>query len=536
MWQLKTKGSSDVNIFLAPRSRRSISASVGEDVTLNCSVESHITPEHIEEVSWKKTGEDEDILVLLVQSNETSPDSAHERYRDRAEFFTAEISKGNFSIRLTSVRTEDKGVYMCQVFAGGLSANVTVVLEILGFSWLHWVLLILCIIACGFALLFCLNTYSRRENDQRSLQVGLLLSPFITMLLASFIWQVIEGSLYETVSCSTLYILGPLRLFWVTPLAPDKKLLRYFMTAHADHAAFMAVMLSVLLVEHWENISKVLIAGAFGLLVLMCLLFITRFLTKLAKEEVLSCSGGLCDRCRRMYGKVQLIVATCSFSWLASLQLALLLYIHYASDKVFIITALPVLHWLAHLYCTKNSTLQFCLLCLHKVIWLLMIAMSVAMLRFYIMLLRNEHDDAGLVCVAGFVQALWVLAFSEVPVHYQKLRLRTFIFLYGSAGLVLVNSAALMTDLITKAVGGVRLVGDLRVIAFPSEWLFTLALMISALAAPRNNESINASPSADFNGTPGKQALSIWTGRVKWKIWKRAEKRRSAKSEAVGAF
>ncbi|KAL0185670.1 hypothetical protein M9458_017340, partial [Cirrhinus mrigala] len=108
---------------------RSISASVGEDVTLNCSVDSHITPEHIEEVSWKKTDENEDTLVLLYQNNKTLPDSAHERYKDRVEFFTAEIPKGNFSLRLKSVRTEDKGVYMCQVFAGGLSANATFVLE-----------------------------------------------------------------------------------------------------------------------------------------------------------------------------------------------------------------------------------------------------------------------------------------------------------------------------------------------------------------------------------------------------------------------
>ncbi|XP_050958748.1 ICOS ligand-like [Labeo rohita] len=106
----------------------SISASVGEDVTLSCSVDSHITPEDFE-VSWMKTDEDEDIMVLLYQNNEASPEASVERYRDRVEFFTAEIPKGNFSLRLKSVRTEDIGVYMCHVFAGGLSANTTVELE-----------------------------------------------------------------------------------------------------------------------------------------------------------------------------------------------------------------------------------------------------------------------------------------------------------------------------------------------------------------------------------------------------------------------
>ncbi|KAK9978565.1 hypothetical protein ABG768_020310, partial [Culter alburnus] len=117
----------DVERLLILGSYKSISASVSKDVTLNCSVDSHVTPEHIEQVSWKKT--DEDILVLLYQNNQTLLDASDERYRDRVEFFTDEIPKGNFSLRLKSVSTEDIGVYMCQVFAGGLSANATVVLE-----------------------------------------------------------------------------------------------------------------------------------------------------------------------------------------------------------------------------------------------------------------------------------------------------------------------------------------------------------------------------------------------------------------------
>ncbi|XP_048010542.1 butyrophilin subfamily 2 member A1-like [Megalobrama amblycephala] len=110
-------------------SNRSISAYAGEDITLSCSVDSHIPPEEIEEVSWKKKDKDELILVLLYQNHTIEADSAYERYRDRAEFFTDEIPKGNFSIRLKNVRNEDKGVYMCHVFARGLSVNATVVLE-----------------------------------------------------------------------------------------------------------------------------------------------------------------------------------------------------------------------------------------------------------------------------------------------------------------------------------------------------------------------------------------------------------------------
>ncbi|XP_051573035.1 uncharacterized protein LOC127451974 isoform X2 [Myxocyprinus asiaticus] len=153
-----------VERLIVSGSRLSISAYVGDDVNLNCSVDSHITPEEIEEVSWKKINKDGDILVLLFQNKEIKPESSYERYMDRVEFFTDEIPKGNFSLRLKSVRTEDKGVYMCQVFAGDFSANTTVVLEELGFSFLHITLLFLCVAASGSALLFLCVVYCQHKN------------------------------------------------------------------------------------------------------------------------------------------------------------------------------------------------------------------------------------------------------------------------------------------------------------------------------------------------------------------------------------
>ncbi|KTF71821.1 hypothetical protein cypCar_00049333, partial [Cyprinus carpio] len=187
------------------------------------------------------------------------------------------------------------------------------------------------------------------------------------MLLASVIWFVIEGSLYETVSCCMLYVLGPLRLFWVKPLTTDK-ILKSIMISHTDHAAFMAVMYSVLLAEHFPNVSTVFTSFSFGLLVLMCLLFITQ----LAKENVLSCSG---ESSKRMFSKVQQFVATCGLSGLPSLQLGLLLYTHFASGAVFIITAPPVLHLVSYIFYNATKC-------------------------------ANQRSDAGPVCVAGFVQAL----------------------------------------------------------------------------------------------------------------------------------
>ncbi|XP_042565328.1 butyrophilin-like protein 2 [Clupea harengus] len=125
-----------------------VTAYVGEEVILNCSVDSHIPPE---EVSWAKVDSDEShMLVLLFQDNETYPGDSS--YQGRTEFFTSEIPKGNFSLRLKDVRTEDKGEYICKAHSGLLSANTTVILQELGLSSMHILVLVLCCSAIIVAL------------------------------------------------------------------------------------------------------------------------------------------------------------------------------------------------------------------------------------------------------------------------------------------------------------------------------------------------------------------------------------------------
>ncbi|XP_076142989.1 uncharacterized protein LOC143125424 isoform X1 [Alosa pseudoharengus] len=127
-----------------------VSAYVGDEVILNCSVDSHIPPERLQKVTWKRT--DQEILVLLYQDGEALPNSTHERYRGRAEFFTTEIPKGNFSLRLKDVKPEDKGEYICEAHSGHLSANTTVVLQGLGALPLLIMACMLCVIALVLAL------------------------------------------------------------------------------------------------------------------------------------------------------------------------------------------------------------------------------------------------------------------------------------------------------------------------------------------------------------------------------------------------
>uniref|UniRef100_A0AAY4DDR0 Ig-like domain-containing protein n=1 Tax=Denticeps clupeoides TaxID=299321 RepID=A0AAY4DDR0_9TELE len=133
-----------------------VSARVGDDVTLGCSVDSHVPPEKMEKVTWnKRDASRESVLVLLFEDNNTWPDSSHERYQGRAELFPAEIHKGNFSLRLKDVRTEDKGDYVCQVHTSYLSANTTAELQVLGKLWKHHAH-ILVLIFCFTALVLVL--------------------------------------------------------------------------------------------------------------------------------------------------------------------------------------------------------------------------------------------------------------------------------------------------------------------------------------------------------------------------------------------
>ncbi|RXN16539.1 butyrophilin 2 [Labeo rohita] len=479
----RTDSDTLVHLFQDERLRvsglsRSISASVGEDVTLRCSVDSHITSEDLK-VSWKKT--DENIQVLLYQNNKTSPEASDERYRDRVEFFTDEIPKGNFSLRLKSVRTEDKGVYMCEVSAGGLSANTTVELERLGFSVLHIIMLILCISASGSALLlFCL-IYCRSPTKDTvfRLQMFLVFFPNILMFLAFVLWGVSEGSLYETVSCCALYFLRPLMLLWTAPYVNEfpgkiKAWIKNY-SYEAEYVFFSAVFYSVLIKSAWDKslnytgFEGVIIIILFVIVTLFSLFFIIFLLAKF--------TGKLSKRISAIFG----VLSRISFDLLPSLQFILLFYAFgSAKGGFFVVAALPMFltitnyHW--DLTCGERMG---CSLAVRRSVWFtLMILVNAGMLYFYIIALENAKGFQGV-----------------VPVY-----------LFGSVGVVLLNSVALMTELILKTVNGKGVMGDMRIIVFSSEFIFTLFLMILMVFQPYKSQEIDSC--LDVTGTETRECLS----------------------------
>ncbi|XP_052409962.1 uncharacterized protein LOC127956210 [Carassius gibelio] len=469
--------------LLVSGSSRSISASVGEDVTLNCSVDSHIPPGDFEEVSWTKT--DEDIQVLLYQDNEAH--SSNERYRDRVEFFPAEIPKGNFSLRLKNFRTEDKGVYMCKVFAGGLSANATVLLEQLGFSALHIMMLILCISASGSALLlFCLIYCRSNTNDTVfRLQMFLVFCPNVLMFLAFVLWGVSEGSLFESVSCCALYFLRPFMLLWTAPYINNftgniKTWVRKY-SSRSEYIVFSAVFYSVLFKSavdkslNYTGFEGVMIIVLFVMVILFNLIYIIALLLKLI--------GKSSERMITIFDEL----AEISFNILPSLQFILIFYSFGSARGGFIIVAvLPVFtSVMSYDWNTEFDQDMGCSPALRRSVWLtVMMLINAVLVYFYITALENEKDRVGWVCVIVFLQTLWALVNFAYSFDDFDLPRVAAVYVFGSVGVVLLNSVALMIELILKTVNGEGATGDMRIIVFSSELLFTLILIILMVFEP----------------------------------------------------
>ncbi len=79
-------------------------------------------------MEWKRT--DSDILVHLYQDGESQTGAQQQDYQDRAHFFTEEIQRGNFSLRLDKLRAEDEGEYTCKVYIQQESGETVVEIKV----------------------------------------------------------------------------------------------------------------------------------------------------------------------------------------------------------------------------------------------------------------------------------------------------------------------------------------------------------------------------------------------------------------------
>ncbi|KAI1885388.1 hypothetical protein AGOR_G00219620 [Albula goreensis] len=214
-----------------------LSVQLGASVTLPCSVDTPLPLSELE-VQWMRA--ESGTLVHLFQEGQSRPESQNPSYSSRAEFFTEEIPKGNFSLLLINVTTEDMGVYRCAVHTDlesnetnveirverlvvtGASEPVSATAERAGFF-------ILTYISAGFGHCFpnccsCTGCSSfcgiiREDDSKGSLKLCCLqvVVPCTMICVAFIMWGVIEGFIAEAYTCSAVSLMRILMLFKVAP-------------------------------------------------------------------------------------------------------------------------------------------------------------------------------------------------------------------------------------------------------------------------------------------------------------------------------
>ncbi|XP_028811593.1 uncharacterized protein LOC114765577 isoform X2 [Denticeps clupeoides] len=450
---------------------RPVFAYAGQEVVLSCSVDSHVLPE---QVTWnKRDASRESVLVLLFEDNNTWPDSSHERYQGRAELFPAEIHKGNFSLRLKDVRTEDKGDYVCQVHTSYLSANTTAELQALGFSWQHILVLIFCFTALVLVLL--LWTLKMRGTSGWELKHHSLLvfCPNVCLIIAYVLWWWIEGSTEEVVSCSVLFLS---RFFLLFAVVPDNDKFPEFLirtSFYIETLVTAGIFNFGLVYERWNYVREgkagLIFTGGFAVVLLIFFLAGLCYFKETRRHRTfrsfLILFLDLFYILRLFFGSrsvnpIQLLTALMALMALMALVvllalLALLIYIlsrfnikirgcHHLQDK-------------SKRICKVFLVPPHLLLCAF-------------FLYFYCQHLKNDDGTAGSLSVVVLLQ---ILSLCEIldrafePKFAEKPR--RILYISGTVGLCAVNSITLATELIMKAERGERTVEDLRLVVFPFE-------------------------------------------------------------------
>ncbi|XP_073704424.1 uncharacterized protein [Garra rufa] len=393
---------------------------------------------------------------------------------------------------------------MCQVFAGGLSANATAELGRLGFSAQQIIVLILCITASAFALLLCIIIYRRTQST---------------------------GLEFETGVCGLLYSLRPLMLINIAPYLPKMSefyflnefaplTLMYFTVlfkhifgnlyhyTQSDRAAIMFVAVAVLLLFSMDIFvlvsKKKESCGIDFQCPKLCRApqrsspvsteegaIANSNLGRDGPEEIHSASSdtpptALCEEiCKWFWVKFK-VVAEFSFLILPSLQFTLVLVAFGgASGGFFVSLIFPVFFFLSFSCLAGVERTKNWFVLLSKTSWIIfMILITAVMVYFYIATLKNEKDGAAWISMAVFQQVLWMITMYFEENEDLDLLFRKILYAFGSVVVVLLNAVALMTKVILKTVDAKHAVWDLRVVVFTSESLFVFSLLIFLMFGP----------------------------------------------------
>ncbi|KAG7334452.1 hypothetical protein KOW79_002859 [Hemibagrus wyckioides] len=546
----------NIKYLVVTGAERAIFATAGKDVVLNCSVDPRVPASEIEEVTWKKMDREKqsDISVLLYQDKRIYSDFSHESYQDRVHFFSSEIPKGNFSLKLMNVRMEDKGEFVCEVHTRNMSGLTTVFLERIGFSALHVSILALCSVALLLSMGLCLPAFHnlRRNVPNRKCMMMyalLILCPNICVCAAFGLWSS-EGIFSEVIICSAVSIGRPIMLMKTAPYLdrlPCKNHLKhvqkvvkslavplyYSILAIATCSVFFDKLLQAQTAyEHMITLMAVVITvSLIGAVILaifdlrmystVCLetfngALLAIFLHQSRKDYFELCSIRIVNNpCidhipitatlppliislmillffqkhyfqRKPFRCLHIAVASAfviSYSLLDISFFVLIGFIirDFATVWIFPVeSVIYILAWLAVICLLRSQRLGCCAqrrglgyLCCVVIVMFLIIAIGALCLHFSTEAMEHKKDHAGYVALVVLLHVLAATSLFKHPKHLPEF-LHIMIYMFGSVGLVVLNSLILVVELFLKAGKGVRTVGDLRVIVLPFETVFVL--------------------------------------------------------------
>ncbi|XP_047668831.1 uncharacterized protein LOC113655243 isoform X2 [Tachysurus fulvidraco] len=514
-----------------------IFASKGEDVVLNCSVDSRVPASEIEEVTWKKTDRDPEILVLLYQDSEIFPDSSHESYQGRVDFFSSEIPKGNFSLKLMDVKMEDKGEFTCEVHTRNMSGRTTVVLQGVGFAALHITILVLCSVAllvavgfCGPVCILLRKKVASKEGMKR--HIFLILCPNICMFLSFCLWSS-EGFLAEIMTCSTVSIMRPVILLKTTSyLCTLPQCLQKTVKALAVplyHSAISVTGFSIVIetfIGHPVTIimaivgvvavisSAILAIYSFQIYLTVCLEILNIAMLGFVLSntwsdfnynfEIISVitppiMGMMVALVLQRhffqgkpFGRVHLalssVIVMISSIGIICLYILLAILIHdYARGWMLLLEGIMyIVIWLGVIYLLRRQRgrnqgfssqwRKIGYLCCTVIVPFLIVAVG-AIIFHYLKLLLDRKDLNGYLALIPLIHVLTATCLFKHPKYLPDF-LHMMIYMFGAVVLSTVSAIALATELILKAGKGARSIGDLRVIVLPLETVFCSAWLM----------------------------------------------------------
>ncbi|XP_056609135.1 uncharacterized protein LOC130426400 isoform X2 [Triplophysa dalaica] len=427
-----------------------------------------------------------------------------ESFDDRAHFFTDNFRHGNFSLLLKHVTPQDMGRYTCTVHSGHESHETVLEISLkrVRLSGLDIMVLILCISACGSALLFCSLIYCRSNNTVLHLQLLLVFCPNIFMFFAFFFFGVSEGSVYEAVCCCALYVVRPVMLLWTAPYVQQfTGIMKTWILVYSydtEYIVFSSVLYSVLFHLAW---GKSLNYAGFEALIIK-VLFVLALLFYLFYSIYVF--GKISGKLSELVIKVFNVLANIFLDVLPSLQLVLMFY-SFGSDRggLFIVAVLPVIltatRWNWDVTCGRNVGCSP--LVMRSVWFVMMLLVTTVMMFFYTMALEKEKDRVGWACMMGFVQVLWTIWNFSLAFEDTDFPRVITVYVFGSVGVVLISAVGLMTELILKTVNGEGLMGDLRIITFSCETLFISSVLILLVFAPWIKPCVGSCQKSDEHST-----------------------------------